>query len=123
MWHGHTTLASMYPQLYEIAVHKNIVVRDFYIQWHSNQRRPLLWKSTNSHVDWLQENVEAIDNILKSLSFTCKGDVLAWLPAKGPLTASKVYETLYSYHFANPQDHTWGIIWSVRAPPKIKVFL
>lgn len=120
IWLNDLPLQYIYPELYALSAHKSVVVAVYYKLWCSIIPGVSMWTQAPEH--HLREQVSSLDTLLSSLVLSSRGDVLVWKPVNGPYTVRKGYDAFYLPLSSIRSDFNWQSIWSIQAPPKIKVF-
>lgn len=120
-WLTEQPLQYEFPGLYEISNHKLVSVSEFMDLRSSVLSRNLLWKGDPSAQ--VMSNLGNFDTLLQSVSLSTESDVLIWNPAHGPFSVSKAYTLMFSEMPLSTGNTFWHTIWSLKALPKIKLFL
>lgn len=121
-WHGKEPLYQSYQSLFTLVSQQHLTVKDFLSLWEENKEGETLWleKPSSACVDEFSMFSREMENI----SLTNDIDMLIWTHADG------IFNTKHCYMELNKQmsnikgdKHTWDLIWSIKVPPKIQLFL
>lgn len=115
-WHGSSPLSCSHTHLFKASNHKYASVKDMKI----------LWKAPNFEELWNKElsGYERLDSAylgtpLDNVHLTNKDDSLQWL-GMNKFSTSLCYSKL---KMANCHNGSWYVIWKLKIPPKVKIFL
>lgn len=122
VWHHNGVVKDQIPRLFRISRHRHISVRKMMAIWKSQVPSETMW--SRPLMDRDESNYVVFNEIMTSISLVDSEDELCWLPGKGSWTTKNFRLAYYSSLFQEPHPACgWNLLWSVKVPPKIKVFL
>jgi hypothetical protein len=125
-WVGDIPLALAFPRLYSLSNHKENMVRDFVDEDGGIRGWAFSWRRNLFH--WEEERVEALVELLESVTLTEEDDVWRWLPdEKGEFSVKSSYCYLVEELEAAGEEEVGLVnvlshIWESPAPSKIIAF-
>jgi hypothetical protein len=125
-WVGDIPLALPFPRLYSLSNHKENMIREFVEEEGESRGWAFLWRRNLFH--WEEERVEALVELLETVTLTEEEDVWRWLPdEKGEFSVNSAYKLLVrdlGENGAVEDDLVTilGQIWESPAPSKVVAF-
>lgn len=112
-------MKTVFPAHYRITKYKNILIKDFLDIWEQTKHTPhSIWtRHLRQH-----ENLEATEiySILQAYTTSTLEDKLTWKDTNFAYSFANLYAILNN---GNNISFRWAFIWTLRVPPKIKLFI
>lgn len=123
-WHRDGPLMDLFPRLYNITRLQFCPMKFFFSLWEEKGVSDnSLWVRPISSRD--EGFLSSLLSILQEINLNDSRDMLGWKPSKGGIFSAKEFVKLSSssIQIGNSRSHIWEIIWKIKVPPKINIFL
>ncbi|XP_063935611.1 uncharacterized protein LOC135147087 [Daucus carota subsp. sativus] len=121
-WWGDGPLATCYSRLYSLSKLKFKSIFEFLSLWNETGSDHLLW-----NLNLLPSDVEQISQLrvlLRDIQPRQHNDKLFWQDHKGSLTSKNLMKCMtLGDRTPHAPSRIWSLIWSLKVPPKIRIFL
>ena len=121
-WHSIGRLCDSFPLLYKSCKWKECSIVTFTSLWESTPDKFVIfgpiWDDTSDQVK------DSFSQIPQRLSPSSTLDSLSWLHSRGKFSTQICSRLMEKKSCLRMQTHKiWGIIWTIKCPPKVQVFL
>lgn len=117
IWYGDCSLSTSFWRLYTLTIRKDIGVAEMVSSW--KEQPHFLWRRDPR--GWEIESCSSLEQMMiRDISLSSKKDSISWLVSNGTWSTKVLYNAI---------DHTgvrtgpWQLIWKVKVPNRIKMFL
>nr|XP_017256449.1 PREDICTED: uncharacterized protein LOC108226007 [Daucus carota subsp. sativus] len=121
-WRGDRPLSSLYPRIYTLSSLKFKSVAEFLVLWTENGLNSIIWQDGIIPTDMAE--ISSLNDLIDDLQVTHQQDTLVWLGDKCSFSSKVILKRIVpASTSSNPRQRIWSLIWSLKVPPKIRIFL
>lgn len=122
IWVVDTPLCHLFPHLYDKCAKQHVIVRQMLVIWKTSASNDAMWSSPLDTFDL--QNIANISQLIALIVLSHQEDMLCWKHTQGNFLSSKATRLLSgNSETCSIQPRIWGLIWSIKVPPKIYTFL
>lgn len=121
-WWGDGPLASLFPGLYPLSSLKFKTIAEFLVLWIENGRNLTIWQDGILPSDLSQ--ISQMNALIEETQILHQKDTLIWLGDKSSFTSKALQKHMVTTVPSTTSQHKiWSLIWGLKVPPKIRIFL